>query len=38
MNERGKKVLSRRNQIGSDEIVQKIFSTNATAFLTRWFV
>jgi microsomal dipeptidase-like Zn-dependent dipeptidase len=38
MNDRGKKELSRRNQIKAAEIVQRIFSTNATHFLTRWFI
>lgn len=38
MNGRGKEVLSRRNQITSAQIVERIFSLNATAFLTKWFV
>ncbi len=38
MNERGKKELSRRNQIKAAEIVQRIFSTNATNFLAKWFI
>lgn len=38
MNDRGKKILSRRNQIKAAEIVQRIFSTNATAFLKKWYI
>jgi microsomal dipeptidase-like Zn-dependent dipeptidase len=38
MNDRGKTVLSRRNQIKAAEIVQRIFSTNATTFLTKWYI
>ena len=38
MNGRGKTILSRRNQIKAAEIVQRIFSTNATAFLTKWYI
>lgn len=38
MNERGKQVLSRRNQLKPAEIVAKIFTTNATTFLNRWFL
>ena len=35
---RRKRILSRRNQISLAQIVEKIFSLNATAFLTKWFV
>ncbi len=38
MNDRGKQVLSRRNRIKAAEIVQRIFSTNATRFLTEWYL
>lgn len=38
MNNRGKEVLKSYNQLEPDEIVNRIFSSNALMFMERWFV
>lgn len=38
MNNRGKVILKSYNQIGADEIVNRVFSNNALMFMQKWFV